>query len=163
MYLSNLVHTSTKYTTKPVHKCYTHEQLWRCNNLWWIGTSFCHMTVTSTTTRKAPTKLTTFNNIKWIQYYKCNCMRNKRIPFSQSSKFSLIRNWTALTTDQGHGLGNFPWILLISTIISYVSSTLNALRTSWSCHNFVAPKTALATRGCLKTKAAKRMINYLSK
>jgi len=55
---------------------------------------------------------------------------------------------------QGHGFGNTEWTLFISTIISSLSSTLHASSTCWSCHNLVAPKTALATRGCRRTKAA---------
>lgn len=56
---------------------------------------------------------------------------------------------------QGHGLGNLPWTLSISTIISGVSTISQALTTSSICHNLVAPKIAQPTRGCLKTKAAK--------
>ena len=58
--------------------------------------------------------------------------------------------------DQGQGFGNLAWTLSISAITLDVTLTLHVLRTSWGCHDFVAPKTALATRGCLRTKAAKK-------
>jgi len=56
----------------------------------------------------------------------------------------------------GHGFGNLECVLLISAIISDVSSILHASKTSWSCHDLVAPKTTLATSGCRITKAAQQ-------
>ena len=53
----------------------------------------------------------------------------------------------------GHGLGYLACTSLISTIISSGRWTVVAWRTSSSCHNLVAPKTADATSGCLKTNA----------
>jgi hypothetical protein len=53
----------------------------------------------------------------------------------------------------GQGLGYLACTSLISTRISSGRWTVVAWRTSSSCHNLVAPKTADATSGCLKTNA----------
>lgn len=83
------------------------------------------------------------------QYQRCH-LDPLRLFWKKFGRGNKMKN---MKFDQGHGLGNLLWTLLISTITSGVSSTLRAFRTSWSCHDLVAPKTTLATRGWLKTKA----------
>lgn len=97
----------------------------------------------------------------------CVCVQSELNPILQTSltshhvkrlrRFVWLGGWRAYRKSDlvyWQGLGNAECTSLISATISGVSSTLQPSSTSCSCHSFVAPKTALATRGCLKTKAA---------